>query len=552
MLQIFIDNPLLLLFAVAAIGYAIGRITIGGNSLGVAAVLFTGLAIGSLSPDLKLPELVYQFGLVLFVYTVGLSSGPNFLAALRRKGIRDNLFVAGLITCAAIMTALAQQLLGLKPSLAAGMFAGSLTNTPALAAVLEHVKTSPVAPGQTLDQALAEPVVGYSIAYPMGVIGTLLAIYILQRFWKIDYAKEARNLPELGATSALLVNHTLEIKQEAVCGRTLEELFKLYHWEVIFGRRQTRHSSHLTLVDAETCFEIGDRVSVIGTEEQINQVAGVCGHICDAHLEFDRSDLDFRRVFVSNPQLAGRRLAELKLPQTYGTIVTRIKRGDLEFLPKPDTQLQLGDRVRVVTYRHRMSAVSAFFGDSYQHLSEINIFTFSLGIIIGLLVGLIPIPLPGGLTLKLGIAGGPLVVALLFGTLERSGPLVWNMPYNATMTLRQFGLVIFLAGVGTRAGYPFVNTLTQGGGTGIYLFLAGIGITVTTVLLAFWIGYRILKIPMSLLTGMVAALQTQPAVLSYALEQSDNELPNLGYATVYPTAIIVKILLAQVLVLFLH
>jgi putative transport protein len=234
---------------------------------------------------------------------------------------------------------------------------------------------------------------------------------------------------------------------------------------------------------------------------------------------------------------------------TIGALVTRVRRGDHEFLPHENTQLQLGDRVRVVTHPSRIGSISGFFGDSYQHLAEINIFTFSLGISLGILVGLIPIPLPGGITLKLGIAGGPLVVALVLGIVERSGKLVWNLPYNANLTLRQLGLILFLAGVGTRAGYPFITTITQG--SGLYLFIAGCLITCITVLLGLWVGYRLFKIPMGVLTGIVAGMQTQPAVLSFALEQSRNDLPNLGYATVYPVAIITKIMVAQVLITIL-
>lgn len=552
MIQILKDNPLLLLFVVAAIGYLVGRIKIAGNSLGIAAVLFAGLAIGALDPNLKLPEIIYQLGLILFVYTVGLSSGPNFLIALRRKGLRDNLFIGSLIGVAALLTWLIGEIFRLKPTMATGMFAGSITNTPALAAVLEQLKNSGPTPGSTLDQTLAEPVIGYSIAYPMGVIGTLLAIFLMQHFWKIDYAKEALNHPELGATGMQLLNRTVEITNPAVCQQSLEQLFKAHQWDVIFGRVKSSHTNQLNLADSHTCFQVGDLVSVIGVQEEIERVAREIGSFSELRLDYDRTELDYRRIFVSKPELAGRRLRDLKLPQQFGAIVTRVRRGDLEFLPHEDTQLQLGDRVRVVAYHDRMPAVSTYFGDSYQHLGEINIFTFGLGIGLGLLIGLIPIPLPGGMTLKLGVAGGPLVVALFLGILERTGPLVWSLPYNANLTLRQIGLVLFLAGVGTRAGYPFISTLTQGDASGIYLFTGGAIITLVIVFTALWIGYKVFKIPMGLLTGMVAGMQTQPAVLSYALEQSDNDLPNLGYATVYPMAIIVKIILAQVLISLLH
>lgn len=535
-------------FLVAAIGYAIGRIKIGNTGLGIAAVLFAGLGIGALSPDLKLPEVVYQFGLVLFVYTIGLSSGPSFLAAFKHKGWRDNILVAGLISLAAVLTLGFQGLFQLKPTMAAGMFAGSLTNTPALAALLERLKSNnPALPKSSLDQLLAEPVVGYSVSYPMGVIGTLLAIYFLQRFWKIDYEKEAQSHPELGATNQVLLNRTILVTQPEVCGKQLQDMLKLYGWDVIFGR--VRHNGHSELAQSHSQLALGDLISATGTEAELEQVIQKLGKISETRLELDRSELDYRRIFVSNSDVVGHSLKQLNLAQQYGALVTRVRRGDQEFLPHGNTQLQLGDRVRVVTHRSRMPSINALFGDSYHHLAEFNIFSFSLGIILGILIGLIPIPLPGGLTLKLGIAGGPLVVALVFGIIERSGRVVWVLPYNANLTLRQLGLIIFLAGVGTRAGYPFITTITQG--SGLYLFVAGSLITCLTVSLGLWAGYKLFKLPYGVLTGIVSGMQTQPAVLSFSLEQSKNNLPNLGYATVYPVAIITKILLAQILIFIL-
>jgi putative transport protein len=229
----------------------------------------------------------------------------------------------------------------------------------------------------------------------------------------------------------------------------------------------------------------------------------------------------------------------------FGAVVTRVRRGDVEFLPQAETVLEPGDRVRVVAPRSTMPAITRFFGDSYRALSEIDVLTFSLGLALGLLVGAVPFPLPGGANLKLGLAGGPLIVALVLGALDRSGPFVWSVPYSANLTLRQFGLILFLAGVGTRAGYAFVSTLRSG--DGIVLLCAGALITFTVASAILWIGYRLLRIPMGLLLGMAAGIQTQPAALGFALEQTGDELPNLGYAAVFPIATIAKILAAQVL-----
>jgi putative transport protein len=539
------DNPLLMLFAIAAIGYPLGRIKIHGSSLGVAAVLFVGIAVGALDPNLKLPEVLYQLGLVVFVYTIGLSSGPGFFASLRRKGLRDNLFIAGMLVLATVLAIIIHNALGLTPTLTAGMYAGSLTNTPALASVLDYIKN--YGPQTQLDQLLAEPGVGYSLTYPMGVIGMILAIVLVQRLWKVDYAHESRSVPDFEAGEPLQ-SRTVRVTSPEAPQASIQEMIQQQKWDVIFGRLQ--HRGDVSLSNGQSRLEMGDLVSVIGSPEELDRVTAYLGEPSEERLEFDRSQLDHRRIFVSNPKVVGHRLRDLNLPQHFGALVTRLRRGDVDFLPHEDTVLQPGDRVRVVAQRINMDAVSTFLGDSYRALSEIDFMTFSLGLALGLLLGLLPIPLPGGVTLKLGSAGGPLIVAMVLGKLGRTGPLVWTMPYSANLTLRQVGLILFLAGVGTRSGYAFVTTLTQG--QGIAIFLSGALITFSVALATLWVGHRFLKIPMGLLIGMLSGLQTQPAVLGFALEQADNELPNIGYAAVYPTATIAKILLAQLLVVVLR
>lgn len=545
MLKILIENPLLLLFMVAAVGYPLGRIKIRGSSLGVASVLFTGLAIGSLHPDLKLPEIVYVLGVALFVYTVGLANGPAFLASIKRQGLRHNLLVAGVLLFAAALTIGAQRFLHLKPALAAGMFAGSLTNTPSLAAILDIIKHT--VPRDMMNRLLADPVVGYSITYPMGVIGTILSISFLQRLWNVDYAAEAKQLRGYGVATEPLKNTIIRVTRPEATGAGIEVLRRENGWDVIFGR--IWHDDAVSLADPASCLALGDQIVAVGTEEELERVTGFLGEKGETGLDLDRSQFDYRRIFVSNPKLAGRKLRDLRLKENHGAIITRIRRGDNDILAAGDTILELGDRVRVITDRRRIEAVSSFFGDSYRAVSEVDILTFSLGLALGLFLGTLPIPLPGGSELRLGFAGGPLIIALVLGTLGRTGPLVWSLPYGANLTLRQIGLILFLAGVGTRAGYGFVTTFTQEGG--LLLLGAGLVITCMTAVTMLWIGYRVLKIPMSLLTGMLAGLQTQSAVLGYALEQSRNELPTVGYASVYPVATITKILLAQMLLTML-
>lgn len=539
LLALLRENPLLLLFLVAAVGYPLGRIKFGGASLGVAAVLFVGLGAGALHPDLKLPEVVYTLGLVLFVYTIGLSSGSIFFTSLRSSGLRYNLLIAGGILFAGVLAVAARLTLGLSPTFTAGMFAGSLTNTPALAGVLEHVKQ--IAPPGVLETWLSEPVVAYSLTYPMGVLGMILAMFLLQRVWKVDFAREAESLTEFGAGHDPLESRTVEITRK--CCLKVADLVHEQHWNVIFGR--VKHAGKVSLATGQTELNTGDLISLVGTREMLNAATAFLGEERDERLEFDLTQYDKRRFVISAADVPGRRLRELRLMTRFGAVVTRVRRGDVELLPHGDTILSLGDQVRVVAPHNKMDEIATVLGDSYKAVSEIDILTFSLGLALGLALGMLPIPLPGGVTIKLGVAGGPLLVALVLGAIGRSGPMVWELPYSANLTLRQIGLVLFLAGVGTRSGYAFFSTLA--GGTGLPIFLAGAVITFLTTLLVLWVGYRVLRIPLGLLMGITAGMQTQPAVLGYALEQTENDLPNIGYASVYPVAMVGKIILAQVL-----
>ncbi len=546
MITLLQASPLLLLFAVAAIGFPLGRLRVGQSRLGIAAVLFVGLAFGAVDPALKLPEIVYQLGLVLFVYTVGLGSGPAFFDALRRRGLRDNVFVVSMLLVGAALAVGLHRLLGLGAAQTAGLFTGALTNTPALAGVLEFLSHLPPV---TLDAGvLDDPVVGYSIAYPIGVLGVMTAISVAQRLWNVDYPREAVELRDLGATTVPLINRTIQVVRPDGTRVAIAELTTRRDWHLRFVRVLCAHE--VTLVGAATTLGDGDMVSVIGSVADVDRVTAHLGVAVEAPLEFDRRLLDNRRVFVSNPLVLARRLGDLDLEQRFGAVVTRVRRGDLDFLASDDILLQPGDRVRFVAPRERVADVSAFFGDSYRHLSEIDILTFSLGLVMGLLLGMLPMPIPGGGTFHLGIAGGPLLVALLLSKVDRSGPLLWNLPYSANLTLRQFGLVLFLAGIGTRAGGAFLSTLLSRGG--LLLLASGAVITCTTALLTLWVGHRLLKMPMSLLIGTLGGLQTSPAVLSYATEQTGNDIPHIGYATVYPVAMITKIVLAQLLVALLR
>ena len=544
-IDFLVEEPLLLLFIVAGLGYVLGHVKVKGVSLGVAAVLFVGLAFGALSPDMQMPPVIVEVGLIIFVYTIGLSSGPGFFASFKRKGLRDNTFVFLLLLLAALLTAGAAALFDLRSTVAAGMYAGSLTNTPALAGILETVTRN--TPADQLARAGTEPVIGYSVAYPMGVIAMLVAVYVMQRVFRIDYRTEARTLRQFNVVEQELFVRTVRVTNPEAVNKPVAQLFRTQDWDVVLSR--LKRDGQLGLTSGGTTLALDDLVNVVGLPEEVDKAVAWLGEASGEQLELDRSLYDFRRIFVSNPEIAGRTLNELDLPNTYGAIVSRVRRGDIDLLAHGDTVVELGDRVRVVALRTDMPRLTRLFGDSYKALSEVNLLSLSLGLAVGVLIGLIPIPLPGGVVISLGMAGGPLLVGLVLGALRRTRGIVWTIPYSANLTLRQIGLTLLLAGIGIRSGYTFFTNFADSGG--LQVFIAGTVITSVIAFLTLFLGYRVLKIPFGMLTGMLAGLGTQPATLGFGLQQADNELPNLGYALVFPVATITKVIVAQLLLLIL-
>jgi putative transport protein len=519
-------QPLLLFFGVAALGIVLGRVRVMGFGLGVAAVLFVGLGVGALDPALSLPDFVYQFGLVLFVYTIGLTSGPGFFASLERRGLAATGLVLGVLGAAALVDLAWAAVFGWEAPLAAGVFAGALTNTPALAAVLERVHAAGGPAGL--------PVVGYSLAYPLGV---LLALVVMS----VGYRRLATPA-ELAAQRPREVEHvTVELGPDTPAVSLHARLEALGLARLVVSRLRRGAAVDVPRLDALVA--PGDVLTLVGEAEDVARATALLGRRLT--LELDRSVIDYRRIFVSNPELAARPLRDLQLTERYGAVITRLRRGDAELVPTGATTLELGDRVRVVAPRARIEALSRYFGDSYRALAEVDVATFGVGIALGLLVGLIPIPTPGGGHLELGLAGGPLLAGIVLGRLGRTGPLVWSLPYSANLTLRQAGLVLFLAGVGLRNGWTFAQGLASGGAAAIVLGGALLTALVTgaTLLLA----RRVLGFTTAEALGAVAGLQTQPAALAFALERAEGEAPGVGYAAVFPIAMLGKIVLAQLL-----
>ena len=513
MIELLAAHPLVLLFAVAAVGVPLGRIRVIGVRVGVAAVLFAGLAFGALDPRLRLPEIVVQLGLALFVYLVGLASGRAFVRSFDARGVRSNALVLAALTAGAAATVAVARLLGVDGATAAGAFTGATTNTPALAGVVEALRSI-----DATGADLATPVVAYSLAYPGGVLGVIVAIAVLQRLWRTDYRTETAGVRDYGVGGEHLERAVVRVTRAELTTAPVQTWREREGWHAIFGR--VRRGDDEDLVHGDTVLNVGDVVSVVGTAADLARVVPRIGEPVDAVIDLDHGKLDVRRLFVSEAAVAGRTLAELRLPQRTGAVVTRVRRGDAFLLPTADLRLELGDRVRVVARRDQMTAVEKLLGDSYQGLSEVDV--------------------P---TLELGFAGGPLLVALALGALGRTGRWVWTLPYSANLTLRQFGLLLFLAGVGTGSGYAFAQTLRAGDGWGVVL--AGAALTLALAAATLTVGHKLLRVPMPVMVGVVCGQHTQPAALGYAVEQAGGDLPHVGYATVFPLATVAKIVLAQ-------
>jgi putative transport protein len=529
------DDPILLVFLVAAAGYLAGRVRIGGAGgfgFGIAAVLFVGIGFGAADPTLKVPQPLWQLGLILFVYTVGLATGPGFLTTLRRRGLGANAAVATAILAGAAAAAGLGSALGLGGAAIAGTFTGGLTNTPALAGTLDALHD--LEPGAGFDAQAGEVLVGFSLAYPIGVTIALAAVFALAR-------RRSRFGSPAPADEALVVRTALvQGDHLGLLGDVRTRLGA----SVTFGRVKRDGASLLATDDVE--LRAGDRISIVGAGPAVAAAIAQLGQESAEHVELEREDFDFRRIVVSSRDVAGRTLEELDLAERLGGTVTRVRRGDVDMLAVPELALELGDRVRVVAPRAQMPAISSFFGDSYRALRELDVLSFSVGVALGLALGAVEVPLPGGGSFSLGFAGGPLLVGLALGALGRTGPIVWQLPHSANLTLRQFGIVVFLAGVGVNSGQAFADTIVSREAlsvlaTAIAVAAAGAAVTVAA-------GTTLLRLPLATLVGVVAGMQTQPAVLAAAAEreQSDTEL-NVGYVTVVPLAMIAKIVLAPVL-----
>ena len=515
------ENSVLALFLLVGLGMLVGHIKVKSVSLGAAAVLFAGIALAALGVSegvaVEIPVPLGTLGLAVFTFAIGVQSGPNFFHV-----IRTALGPLALMLAAFIIAAIAGlgigRALGMSGPMIAGTYAGAITNTPALAAA----GNAAVLAGNPNGTAIAT--VGYAVAYLYGVVGMLFFCLLALRYRRSD--KD---------TPSPLVNRTIRVERSD--GPMIGDITETISGELKFSRLRRGEQGPITRPAREDKLFKDDLVTVVGSQDATNQVITALGHGSSHSLIEDRRYLDFRRITVSDPKLAGHTVAELDIDHKFGATVSRVRRGDTDMVGTPDLVLQQGDRVRVVAPTGRMAEISNFFGDSSRGLSSINPVALGLGMAVGIIIGEWKFLTPTGATFSIGSAAGTLIVGLIFGT---------AMPFTATAVLSEFGLLIFLAQAGTKAGGQITNAFT--GGDWQKILLTGFIIT-TIVGLGLYISMRwVVKMGGTRLSGLLGGAQTQPAVLAFANERTGAD-PRvaLGYAMVYPVAMIVKIFIAQVL-----
>jgi putative transport protein len=524
LLEFLGHQEILLLVLLVGLGSVIGHLRVAGVSVGAAAVLFLAIGLSAWGDahghKLIVPEHLGVMGLILFTFSVGIMSGANFFATLR-QGLGPILGMVGALIAGAVAAVVAGKLLGLDPATVAGSFAGALTNTPALAAAREAAGNSPL------------PTIGYAVTYVFGVVGMLIVTSLA-----LKHRAQDSDAP------APLVNCTIRV--ETPERPSIREIEQRHGGRIKFSR--VRHGGMrfpVQAVSEDDVLTYNDLVTVVGPANEVEQVAEELGHASSHALEADRSELDYRRITLSNGKLAGRSVAELDLLERFGATVSRVRRGDVDMLGTDHLVIQLGDRLRVVAPRDRIAAVSAHLGDSARGLSDINPMALGVGLAAGILLGKVVFPLPGT-SFSVGSAAGTLLVGLLLGHVGRIGNFVTTLPLTAAQAISEFGLLIFLAQAGTKAGSLIGAAFASG--EWLRILVLGAVITLTVGGGVYLVMRRVFAMGGTKLSGVLAGTQTQPAVLAYANGRTRFDARvAMGYALVYPAAMITKILLGQIL-----
>lgn len=516
-------QPVLSLFLVVGVGYALGQINIKGFSLGVGAVLFSGLAVGAISPKAQPPALLGTLGMVLFLYGIGVQYGNQFFAGWRSStGFKYNLLAVVSFLIVSLVTIALMIMTKTPVSLMAGLFSGVTTTAAAMLAAMEAAKTT-------------DPAVSYSVAFPMGLLGTILCMYFIQ--WFVRPALDSFSRKQLKVIEA-------SAESSGASGRAVSDVIERLPSSVAILAIRTGDKN--ALPNPEHVLTRDD-VLLLGSDDPValEEACAMIGKAAPGRIVTDRTHLDYLRVFASTHHVIGLQLAEIKFPDATEATIIQVRRGDADLLAAPELVLEFGDRVGLLCHRDHFGAIRKFFGDSIRGTTEFSYVALGIGMVLGVIASIIPIPIPGVGTLKLGIAGGVLVVALVLGKLRRTGPLNWTMPLSANIILRNFGVSLFLAQIGMSSGQQFVSTVQQ---TGFSLLGLSFVILLPLVLFPFIVGRYVMRIPFDDLMGILSGLAGNAAIVAYASKEVPSERVEISYAMVYPGAIILKILIVQVLI----
>ncbi len=531
---------------VAVVGLWIGNVKIRGVGFGIGGVLFGGIIVGHFVDQagvtLSSPMLhfIQEFGLILFVYTIGIQVGPGFFASLRVSGLRLNLFAILIVILGGLVTAVLHKLFNIPLPVVLGIFSGAVTNTPALGAGQQILRDLGV-PFEVVDQMG----MSYAMAYPFGICGILLTMWLVRLFFRINVEKEAQRFEESSGNGHAHL-HTINVRVENpnLNQMAIQDVPMLNSDNIVCSRLKR---GELLMVPAPgTLIQAGDLLHLVGRPEDLHNAQLVIGQEVATSLSTRGTDLKVERVVVTNEKVLGKKIRDLHVKQRYDVVISRLNRAGVELVASSSASLQFGDILNLVGRPEAIDAVAAELGNAQQKLQQVQMLPVFIGIGLGVLLGSIPLFIPGfPAALKLGLAGGPLIMALILGRIGSIGKLYWFMPPSANLALRELGIVLFLAVVGLKSGGDFVATLTQGDGLSWIAY--GIFITAIPLLTVGILARMLAKMNYLTLCGMLAGSMTDPPALAFANNLHASGAPALSYATVYPLVIFLRIITPQLL-----
>ncbi len=543
-------GAVLVLSLVAALGLALGSLKVRGIGLGIAGVLFVGIAFGhfGIHVEERTREFVRELGLVFFVYSIGLQVGPGFLASLRRNGLRLNLLAASVVLLGVAAAVVARFAGGIEPAAVVGLLSGATTNTPSLAGAQQALKQAIEDP-RAFERVAKLPGLGYAVAYPAGVFGIIVVMLAVRGLFRIVLRREIDEFDRRRADEAPpLARANLEVVNPNLVGMPLEKVPLLGTTSIVVSR--IHQDGRLQVPRPDTTLRAGDVLLAVGRREDLDALRVVVGRDSELDLRSLPSAITTKRLIVTRAAATGKTIGELDFLRRFSVQVTRVSRAEVEMSASPGFELQYGDTVLAVGEPGDLQKAAAELGDSPKTLNYPHLVPMFAGIALGLLVGSVPFSLPGvPAPVRLGLAGGPLLVAIALARIGKIGPLVWYLPISANYALRETGIVLFLAAVGLGAGDVFVETLASG--AGLRWMAWGASITIVPILAVGVVARGVLKLNYLTVCGLLAGSMTDPPALSFATTVSGSEAPSVAYATVYPLTMILRVLSAQLLVLYL-